>query len=90
MVIIVVRLREKEKKIMTEALLKEWKRQAKKDNLLDDYEYHLGMFENPLPYRQWKLKLDALTTIQNRPDYFSNLPQHLIDRETELCNALGY
>ena len=75
---------------MTQALLNEYKKQAKKDNLLDDYEYHLGMVDNPLPYQQWKLKFNALNAIQARPDYYDNISQSLIDRETKLCNELGY
>jgi hypothetical protein len=75
---------------MTKAQLKEWKAQAKTDNLLNDYEYHLGMVNNPLPYQLWKLKLNTLNAIQARPDYYDNLSQTLIDRETKLCNELGY
>lgn len=75
---------------MTEALLNEYKRQAQKDNLLDDYEYHLGMVNNPLPYQQWKLKFNTLNAIQARPDYYDNISQTIIDRETKLCNELGY
>jgi hypothetical protein len=76
--------------MISETIINEWKRQAEKDGNLDDYEYHLGMFSDPLPYQQWKLKFISLNRIQARPDYFDNMSQSLINKETALCNALGY
>ena len=76
---------------MTETQLKEWKRQAKKDGLSDDYEYHLGMIANPLPYLRWKMKFKLLEQIQSIPEssprYFA---PETFRREKELCNELGY
>ncbi len=72
----------------SEALLNEWKAQAKKDGLLDDYEYHLGMVYPPLPYGRWRLKFNALKRIQDAPDYMDNMKT--LRQETQLCNELGY
>ena len=73
---------------ISEAILAEWKRQAQKDNLLDEYEYHLGMIYPPLPYRAWLLKYRALERIQGAADYLEETKT--LKRETDLCNALGY
>ena len=56
--------------IMNENLFKEWKRQARKagknkrgESYYDEYEYHLSMVVNPLPFQLWKMKFDALSEI---------------------------
>lgn len=84
---------------MNDALLNEWKSQSKKAgkspirgaSYAEEYEYHLGMFSNPLPFQAWKLKYDSLERLQAIPE---DSPRYLSDetfkREKELCNALGY
>jgi len=76
--------------MITEALLNEWKRQAKRDGNLDEYEYHLGMFNNPLPYIRWRIKYNKVKRIQSRSDYsdLSN-DSDVMKAETILCNELG-
>lgn len=68
-----------------------WRKQAKQDGLLDDYDYHLGMINPPLPYQMWKMKFKSLEALQaiseSDPRYFA---ESTFKRETELCNALGY
>ena len=90
---------EKEREVIkvtqiSQALLDEWKAQAKKDGNLDDYKYHLGMIYPPLPYQQWKLKFDKLNHIQATPGYLEGENNPTLDRLSKqadrLCAELGY
>jgi hypothetical protein len=55
---------------------------------LDEYKYHLGMVENPLPFGKFKMMHNLLDCIlTDDPD--GNKPAW--DRHVnELCRALGY
>ena len=76
---------------INEVILKEWKAQADKDHNLEEYEYHLGSFPEPLPYQQWKLKYDLLNKLQAREDYKEGIPNDSLDRQVNaLCAELGY
>ena len=58
---------------------------------LEDYDYHLSVVENPLPYRIWRVKFDALNLLQAIPEtdqrYFDPRTAH---KENMLCKELGY
>lgn len=72
-------------------LYDEWKDQAEEAGRLEDYKYHLGMMEKPLPFRMWLMKIEALDRIQTREDYQEGreLPPGLEERATRLCKELG-
>jgi len=81
--------------MISEAMIKEWKCRASKagknsrgESYRDEYEYHLGMVQNPLPFLLWKRKFDKLVKIQTAQDYLDN--DSTVEQETELCNQLGY
>jgi hypothetical protein len=61
---------------------------AKKDGREKEYEYHIGMVENPLPYFRWKQKVELL-------DKYLALDPHGRRRELDkkidtLARELGY
>ncbi len=73
-------------------ILDEWKSQAEKDGMLEDYNYHLGMIYPPLPYQKWKMLKESLDRIQELPAYREgrSLPPGMEDRANDLCKRLGY
>ena len=53
-----------------------------------EYKYHLGMVENPLPFEQFKIKANLLSSyLKSDPDGKNSSIDKEIDR---LCRELGY
>lgn len=55
---------------------------------LDEYKYHLGMVDEPLPFESFKLKF---TTLNNMFDADPEGKNPRFDKDImRLCNQLGY
>lgn len=64
---------------------------ATKENLAQDYDYHLSMVEKPLPFGLWKMKFELLNKLQNSEAYLSDRESTSLDRMVgKLCAELGY
>lgn len=54
----------------------------------DEYEYHLGMVSNPLPFEMFRMKFNRLNNMfEADPDGRNKAYDRPI---MEICNALGY
>lgn len=57
----------------------------------EEYQYHLNMVDNPLPYHVWLQKFIRLNQIQTKDGYMENkLSIAEYDLEDDLCRELGY
>lgn len=72
-------------------LAKEAGNSADGQSYLDEYKYHLGAKDEPLPFNIWRIKFDLLIRVQSIPE---TSPRYLAPStfriEQKLCSALGY
>lgn len=60
---------------------------ASQAGMADEYDHHLGMVENPLPFSLWRLKTQTLNSYLNRDPDGKN---RSLDRPiNNLCQELG-